>query len=118
MNIKICPLCAGVSILWLSLSVGMVLGFLPTSNFQLPTSMLMGGTVVGIAFQRNSLRWKTTVIIIGMPLAYLLLVNLNTTIVIIEFVILVVFAFVLFYRKIPADNDRVRSLQEKMKSCC
>lgn len=118
MNIRICRLCAGVSLLWLSLSAGVAFGFLPISDFQLPIAVLMGGTVVGIAYQRNSLRWKTTVVIIGMPLAYLLLVNLSTTIVIIEFVILVAFAFVLFGRKTPADSERVRDLEEKMKSCC
>lgn len=48
---RICPICAGVAGTWLWMLGGMFIGVLPASNFQLLTSILMGGSVVGIAYQ-------------------------------------------------------------------
>ena len=48
---KICPVCAGFAGTWLWMLIGMLLGLIPTSDFQLPTAFLMGGSVVGIAYQ-------------------------------------------------------------------
>ncbi len=118
MNIRICRLCAGVSSLWLILSAGVAWSYLSLQTFLVPIALLMGGTVVGIAYQRYSLRWKTTVILLGMPLAYLLVTNLSKTTVIIEFILLVIIAYALFVRKEPADHERIRELEEKMKNCC
>ena len=45
--IQVCPVCAGVFLTWLWMFIGMSLGKLLIANYQLPVSVLMGGTVVG-----------------------------------------------------------------------
>ena len=66
MNIRICRLCVGISSLWLILSAGVALDYLSVRTFLIPITLLMGGTVVGIAYQGYSLRWKTIVIVLHM----------------------------------------------------
>jgi len=46
--IKICPICAGVSLTWLWMLLGMGYGLLSIEKYQLITAVLMGGSVVGI----------------------------------------------------------------------
>jgi hypothetical protein len=46
--IKICPICAGVSLTWLWMLLGMGYGMLSIEKYQLVTAILMGGSVVGI----------------------------------------------------------------------
>lgn len=46
--IKICPICAGVSLTWLWMLLGMGYGLLSIEKYQLITAILMGGSVVGI----------------------------------------------------------------------
>ena len=46
--IRICPVCAGVSLTWLWLLLGMGYGLLSIEKYQLITAILMGGSVVGI----------------------------------------------------------------------
>jgi len=105
-------------LLWLALGAGVAWGYLSLQTFLAPIALLMGGTVVGIAYQRDSLRWKTLVILFGMPLAYLLVTNLNKRTIIIEIVLLLAIAYALFVRKEPAYNKRILELEKKMKDCC
>ena len=46
--IKICPVCAGVSLTWLWMLLGMGYGLLSIEKYQFITAILMGGSVVGI----------------------------------------------------------------------
>lgn len=46
--LKICPICAGVSLTWLWMLFGMSYGFLSVEKYQIVTAILMGGSVVGI----------------------------------------------------------------------
>lgn len=115
---KICWVCATVSGIWLAMSALIALHIVPRATLEIPIALLMGGSVVGIAYQRYQLRWKISVIAIGMPLAYLLITNLNKKIVIIEIIILLVIAYILFAKKNLADNQSVRDIEKKMKQCC
>lgn len=77
----ICPICAGVSLTWLWLLVAMWLGVIPYSQFVIPAALLMGGSVVGIAYQSAPHRppsltkftWLTWLVLAGFGLAYGLL---------------------------------------------
>lgn len=124
---KVCPICAGVSGTWLWMLAGMFLGLLPTSNFLLPTSILMGGSVVGIAYQiekrlpsgRSPLVWKILFIPSGFAAVYTLISSQWT-----PSMILIVFLGALsliFIRPrkehVPASKT-VEELEEKMKNCC
>ena len=46
--VKICPICAGVSLTWLWMLFGMGYGLLLVDKYQLITAVLMGGSVIGI----------------------------------------------------------------------
>lgn len=46
--VQICPICAGVSLTWLWMLLGMGYGLLSVEKYQFVTAILMGGSVVGI----------------------------------------------------------------------
>lgn len=45
---KICPICAGVTLTWLWMILGIWLGFLSASKYELLTAVLMGASIGGI----------------------------------------------------------------------
>lgn len=114
---SLCPLCIGVSGLWLGLSALVAWGLAPHA-FLLPVALLMGGSVVGIALQMPSFKWKTATTAIGMFLAYLLVSNLSKKVVLVEFAVLLSIAVILFSRKDAVEKQNVFDLEEKMKQCC
>lgn len=74
---KICPICAGIAGTWSWMLAGILIGLIPAS-FILPVAILMGGSVVGIAYQlekrlppgRSFLAWKSLFIPTGFAAAY------------------------------------------------
>ena len=48
---KICVVCAGVSLTWLTLSFLILLGLVPATDYLVLVALLLGGTVVGIVYQ-------------------------------------------------------------------
>lgn len=132
MRIKICPICVTVGGTWFVLSVSVVWGYLSPERFIIPISILMGGSVVGIAYQgiqkyewamKHSLPWKFIVIFTGMPAAYFLVSNLSERTVFIEFVVLMIIAYLFFvkWQEKPRGSDKdskIRDIEKKMKQCC
>jgi hypothetical protein len=130
MKINICPTCVVVSSLWLALSAGVAWDYLALSIYLVPIALLMGGTVVGIAYlgekkchwaAQNQSLWKALVIAGGMILAYVLLMNLSKFVVIVEFVILLVIAYFLFSKGLSfadSGSKRITEIEEKMEHCC
>ena len=127
---KICPICAGISGSWLILTAGILLARW-SGGYMLPIAMLMGGTVVGIAFQgeakfnwakKGIYMWKAPVIILGMPVAYWLFQNMSLTTLAVEILILSVLIYFFFIRSSHAgkniDGHHVVELEDKMKNCC
>jgi len=112
---KFCPICAAVSGTWLVLSAGVAWGFLTPSAWLIPVALLMGGSVIGIANKMEN--HKKLIIVLGMPIAYLLVTNLTKTIVIAELIVMMIIAYILFRNNGP-DNQRVHEIEEKMKQCC
>lgn len=131
MKTNICPFCVMVSALWLILSAGMAWGYFDSADYLLPTALLMGGTVVGVAYQgekklvwaaSRSLLWKMLTVPLGMALSYFALTHPSRWVVAVEFVILLSLARLLFVKR-SADSgltstERVRSIEEQMKQCC
>lgn len=125
--IKVCPICAGVSLTWLWLLVGLFLGQLPTADYQLPAALLIGGTVVGLAFKLESLVnprwlmiWKTGFIALGFAGAYSLIRNQWF-----YFFLFLIGAFVtsLIFKNYVSENqanknENPKQLKEKLKHCC
>ena len=121
MKYSICILCAGVSGAWLLLSAGMAWGDLDVSVFMLPTALLMGGSVIGIANKIKDLPLKIFTVAMGMAIAYMLLVNLGKTAVIIELILMIFLAHALFkVKEVPAGagSSTPKELTKKLADCC
>ena len=114
---KLCSICASVSGLWLVLSAGVAWGYL-SATWLIPIALLMGGSVVGIAYQRHSMRWKATAIAIGMPLSYVLITRLTKTTVFIELIVLLAIAYAIFVKRNDTQSPNESALEEQMKQCC
>src|SRR3989344_1342986 len=46
--IQICPICAGVTLTWLSMFLGMWFGFLSVSRYEILVAVLMGASIGGL----------------------------------------------------------------------
>ncbi len=120
MKIKICKICASVSLAWILLTIAIWQKILVSPNWITFTALLMGGSVVGIAYQKKSFFWKAVVIICGMPLAFIFVTNISAPIIIVEITILAFFAFYLFVKKDngEGENKTTAMLEKEMKNCC
>ena len=139
MRINICPICVSVGGAWFILSAIVAWGYLGPQQLIIPISILMGGSVVGIAYQgiqkcewasSHPLLWKSLIIFLGMPVSYFLVSNLSKRIVIIEFVLLLITAYFFFIErpKKPSgsgesqvrlgESQKIRDIEEKMRQCC
>ncbi|MEK7186803.1 MAG: hypothetical protein AAB690_00840 [Patescibacteria group bacterium] len=121
MKYSICILCTGVSGLWFLLSIGIAWGYLDPVTYLLPTALLMGGSVIGIANRMKTLPQKILAVMVGMSVAYTLLINLNKTAIIIETIMLAVLAQVFFRVKRIDSNtksDTSDKLTKMLDNCC
>ena len=119
---KICPVCAGISLAWLLISAGMMIGLLEASNWELIVAIAMGGTAAGIAFQaEKKFGWhnpmiKLPIIIAGFILAYFAAGNINLWTLTAEAIIIIVLGYLFFISKIgsginTADPKKPKPLQ-------
>ena len=125
---KVCQICAGVSGTWLWMLLGMLINRLPSTDYQLPIAILMGGSVVGLAYQferhllkneKYHLLWKTLFIPLGFLTVYLV-VNFYWTLAIPSLLFLIGLAWIFGRRSSrhqPA-SEAVEKLEKKMKKCC
>ena len=130
---KVCPICAGVSFTWFLISIGIYNGFLEAADWTMLLAMLMGGTVVGIAYQaEKTFRWakensvlsKTLIILVGLPLVYLAIENLALSTIFTE-AVLMAFLVYLFFIKKRVDNrshsndgKTISDLEKQLEECC
>ena len=124
--LKVCPICAGVFITWVWLLGAYFLGY--QINLMIP-ALLMGGSVVGIAYQlekkaRNLsverlLLWKVLFIPAGFVTAYSLLAQLWTVLLFaIVFLFLVSFLLLSESGKTESREESLGDIEKKMKDCC
>ena len=124
--LKVCPICAGVFITWAWLLGAYFLGY--QINLMIP-ALLMGGSVVGIAYQlekkaRNLsverlLLWKVLFIPAGFVTAYSLLAQLWTAFLFaIVFLFLVSFFLLSESGKTKSREETAGEIEKKMKDCC
>ena len=134
---KVCPICAGVFLTWSWLLGAHFLGY--RIDLIVP-ALLMGGSVVGVAYQlaplearpltglekrsRNIpaerlLLWKVLFIPAGFVAAYSLLAQLWTALLFAAaFLLLVSFLFLFRSRKPDSREEAVGDIEKKMKDCC
>ena len=127
---KICFVCAGVSLTWLTLSFLILLGLVFATDYLILVALLLGGTVVGIVYQgekkfkvMRSFTPKMVVLIIGFVLAHLLLTNMNWLTLIAATFILIPLGYLFFLKSPQAtagteNSETIRDLEDKMKECC
>ncbi len=129
---KVCPICVGVSGTWFLATAGILSGFLSPITYQLIIAVLMGGTVVGTAYQgekvfdwaaENIFKFRVPVIIIGFILAFLALANLSWFTLVLEALVLAIVTYLYFVApygrgKSRSDSIQVKKLEEEMKNCC
>ena len=122
---KVCPICAGVFLTWTGLVAAHFLGY--QINLVVP-ALLMGGSVVGIAYQfekkfRGSagtlLLWKTFFIPAGFAAAYSLLAQLWTALILTTFFLfLITLLFLSSGGRPGAREETVGNIEKNMEDCC
>ena len=134
---KVCPICAGVFVTWSWLLGAHFLGY--RIDLIVP-ALLMGGSVVGIAYQlaplearpltglgkrslnmsaERLLLWKVLFIPAGFVAAYSLLAQLWTALLFAAaFLILVSFLFLSESGKTAPRGESAGDIEKKMKDCC
>ena len=127
MPFQVCPICAGVFLTWVWLIIAYTIGY--QINLAIP-ALLMGGSVVGIAYQlekkfRNLsagriLLWKVFFIPAGFIAAYGILEQLPAVF-LLAIVLLLLISFVLLSSKDSTKNshlETVGDIEKKMEDCC
>lgn len=123
---SVCPICAGVFLTWAGLLVAHSLGY--QINLVVP-ALLMGGSVVGIAYQLEKkfrglsadriLLWKTIFIPTGFVAAYSVLEQLWTTFFLaIAALFLLSFALLSLDRRAGQREGTAEEIEKKMRDCC
>ena len=122
--IQVCPVCAGVFLTWLWMFIGMFLGKLSIANYQLPISVLMGGTVVGLMSKLEQfinpkfvLIWKVVFVVSGFTAVYSLITN-QWGIFAIGVIVDIVATFIFKTYGAEKENLNLKELKEKIKNCC
>lgn len=117
---RACPLCLGVSGTWFLMSIAVVAGRAGLEEYKNLIFLLIGGTVVGIAYLMQSNRGRFLVTILGMALAYEFVANLGQTSLVAAAGVLAIL-FYLFFVRTPRperENREVTELEKKLKNCC
>ena len=122
--IQVCPVCAGVFLTWLWMFIGMFLGKLSIANYQLPISVLMGGTVVGLMSKLEQfinpkfvLIWKVVFVVSGFTAVYSLITN-QWGIFAIGVIVDIVVTLIFKTYGAEKENLNLKELKEKIKNCC
>ncbi len=132
---KVCPVCAGVSGTWLVLTAAILAGLVSGEELKTVVALLMGGTVVGIAYQGekvcswakiHGLVWKLLVIGFGLPMAYLSIVYMGPLTLTGEIVFLATMLYLLFVgphlktkgQMRSANEAEIERLERKLDDCC
>lgn len=122
----VCPVCAGVFLTWVGLLGAHNVGY--QVDLIVP-ALLMGGTVVGIAYQLEKklhelsddarLLWKVLFIPAGFVVAYAILEQ-EWMVLLIAMVVLFLLSLAFFSanRKQNASAGATDELEKKMKDCC
>ena len=122
LKIMVCPICAGVSGTWILILLGRNTGWL-MGDWNTVLALLMGGSVVGIAYQLEKKMIRAIFIPIGFLAAYALIISWWLV-----FVLSGSFLGLLYwvFSRRRADKvhhaaqhgDKIEDLKKQMEKCC
>jgi hypothetical protein len=124
LNVPLCPICFGVGGTWLWMIVGRSMGYAVDATM-LP--ILLGGSVVGIAYQvekrlpqgRSPMLWKMLFVPVGFAAAYALGAAQWALSAAMGLALVLLSAFFLRSPSAPeAESEAVERLKRKLRSCC
>jgi len=128
--VKICAICAGTATTWIWMLAGILAGELMFAAYMPVVTILMGGSVVGIAYQgnrylkegRSGLLWKALFIPLGFGTVWSV-ANFAFGFVILGVAVLAAIAgafLTLPFRRnrTPQNGAAAKRLEEAMKDCC
>jgi len=124
LQVRCCPICLGVGGTWLWMIVGRALDY-PVDVPML--SMLLGGSVVGIAYQvekrlpqgRSPLLWKMLFVPVGFVAAYALATPQWALFAVTGVaLVLLTASFLRAPGAVGEPSEAVDALQKKMRECC
>lgn len=124
LRVPVCPICLGVGGTWLWMLIGRSLGYAVDATI---LSILLGGSVVGIAYQverrlpqgRSPLLWKTFFIPAGFVAAYALAASQWALLAVMGVVLVPLTAFFLVPPAASGkQGETVEELKKKMQECC
>lgn len=130
--LKVCPICAGVSLTWLWIVTGITIGRLEADTWQLIAAVLMGGTVAGIAYQgekrypqlaKNIFYSKVPIILAGFLFVWWAINSIGWLSLGVELLILAAVMYAYFISpairlKRETDPAKVAELEKKLEECC
>lgn len=124
--IKVCSVCAGTAGTWIWLLVAVTFGWLPFMSSMPVIAILMGGSVVGIAYQgekylkpgRSSLLWKALFIPLGFGTVWSVTEFAFGFVILGVLVLLAIAGFFLELPLMKGDVARAERLEKNMKDCC
>lgn len=106
------------------------MGFISLEEYGLPILMMMGATVVGVAYQgeerfgfakRSIWHWKIPATIIGLMVFYRLFINLGWISFFIETGLILFLGFTFFTKKNEQRkklNHEIEDLKQRLNDCC
>lgn len=129
---SVCAICAGVSGAWVLLTLAVLAGLAPEAFYLPVITLLMGGTVVGIAYQaERTFGWsgeksfwlKFVIIVVGFYFAHIAVGALSWMTFALELAALAVLVYLFFVRrnagaKNHPPSQKAEELEKALKDCC
>ncbi len=124
LRFPVCPICVGVGATWIGMLAARFAGFAIDATM---LAVLIGGSVVGIAYQlekrlpggRSRLLWKTLFFPTGFAAAYgVAVANWGMAATAAAALLLLSAVFLLPHRLSGTDDEVVEKLEKRMKECC
>ena len=124
LRIPLCPICLGVGGTWFWMLIARALGHAVDTTM---LSILLGGSVAGIAYQvekrlpqgRSPLLWKTLFIPAGFAAAYALARAQWPLFAVTGVALVLLTGFFLIPPGVPGEkSETVEELKKKMQNCC
>jgi len=124
LRVPVCPICLGVGGTWLWMLIGRSLGYAVDAAM---LSILLGGSVVGVAYQverrlpqgRSPLLWKTLFVPAGFVAVYALAASQWSLLAAMGVVLVLLTAvFLVPPAASEKQSETVEELKKKMQQCC